>query len=188
MTVRPFTVVLVLALATTLLSACNGSSSGGTYNQAFNVSGQWSGSVKDTVYGEGLITMTLADSGGGVTGQMINFGPISCFTGYSIAQLTGVASQLPVKTFDDNPLTSDQENSNQGSVVLSMTVEETFVVVGADGSLEEKTTEYIVTFALTGNSSTLIGNWGGTWIGPLPVSANFCRYPGIQGSLTLQRI
>jgi len=85
MTVRPFTLVLVVALTTTLLSACGGSSSGGVYNQAFNISGQWSGIIKDTYYGEALITMTLSDNGGDVVGQMITFGPNSCFTGYSIA-------------------------------------------------------------------------------------------------------
>jgi len=69
-----------------------------------------------------------------------------------------------------------------------MTVDETLTTVNADGEEEENTATYIVTFVLSGNSSTLIGNWGGTWFGPLPKSANFCRYPGIEGSITLQRI
>ena len=188
MTVRPFTLVLVVALTTTLLSACGGGSSGGVYNQAFNVSGQWSGTIKDTSYGEALITMTLSDNGGTVVGQMITFGPNSCFTGYSTSQLTGTATQLPANTTGDNPLTGDQENSNQGSLALSMTVDETLTTVNADGDDEENTTTYIVTFVLSGNSGTLTGNWGGAWYGPLPTSANFCRYPGIEGSITLQRI
>ena len=48
MTVRPFTLLLVVALTTTLLSACGGSSSGGVYNQAFNISGQWTGTLSDS--------------------------------------------------------------------------------------------------------------------------------------------
>jgi hypothetical protein len=188
MTVRPFTLVLVIALTTTLLSACGGSSSGGVYNQTFNVSGQWSGTIKDTYYGEALITMTLSDNGGDVVGQMITFGPNSCFTGYSMSPLTGTATQLPANASGDNPLTGDQENSNQGSVTLSMTVDETLTTVNADGEEEEDTTTYIVTFVLSGNSSTLTGNWGGTWFGPLPASANLCRYPGIQGNITVQQI
>ena len=58
----------------------------------------------------------------------------------------------------------------------------------SEGEEEEETTTYTVSFALAGNSDNLTGNWGGTWFGPLPVSANFCRYPGRQGSIVIQRI
>ena len=187
-TARSLTVILTAVLALAGLVACSGSSNSGTYNQAFNVSGQWSGTIKDTVYGEALVTMTLSDNGGAVTGNMVTFGPNSCFTGFSVSQLTGTAAQLPANTSGDNFFTADQENSNSGSVVLSMTVDETLTTVDEEGEEEEETTTYTVSFALAGNSDNLTGNWGGTWFGPLPVSANFCRYPGRQGSIVIQRI
>ena len=184
---KPITRILVTILAIAGLVACSGGSSGGVYNQTFNVTGQWSGTIKDTIYGEALISMTLSDNGGTLSGNMVTFGPNSCFTGYSVSQMTGTAAQLVANSSGDNPLTADQENSSAGSVVLTMTVDETLTTVDAEGEEEEDTTTYTVSFTMAGDSNTLTGNWGGTWFGPLPVSANYCRYPGRQGSIVIQR-
>ena len=185
---KPLTGILATLLTAAGLVACSGDSSTGTYNQVFNVTGRWSGTIKDTVYGEALISMTLSDNGGAVSGNMVTFGPNSCFTGYAVSQMTGTAAQLSANSSGDNPLTADQESSNSGSVVLTMTVDETLTTVDADGEEEEETTTYTVSFTMAGDSNTLTGNWGGTWIGPMPVSANYCRYPGTQGSIVVQRI
>ena len=117
MTVRPFTLVLVVALTTTLLSACGGSSSGGVYNQAFNVSGQWTGTLSDNTSVAKAASMALSDGGGDVTGTLSVVGH-TCISGGS---LTGTAVQSPPNTTGDNPLTFDQENSNKGSVSLTVT-------------------------------------------------------------------
>ncbi len=117
MTVRPFTLVLVVALTTTLLSACGGSSSGGVYNQAFNVSGQWTGTLSDSTSVAKAASMTLSDGGGDVTGTL-SVVEHTCISGGS---LTGTAVQAPANTTGDNPLTGDQENSNRGTVSLTAT-------------------------------------------------------------------
>jgi hypothetical protein len=117
MTVRPFALVLVVALTTTLLSACGGSSSGGVYNQAFNVSGQWTGTLSDNTSVAKAASMALSDGGGDVTGTLSVVGH-TCISGGS---LTGTAVQSPPNTTGDNPLTFDQENSNKGSVSLTVT-------------------------------------------------------------------
>ena len=117
MTVRPFTLVLVIALTTTLLSACGGSSSGGVYNQAFNVSGQWTGTLSDSASVAKAASMALSDGGGDITGTLSVVGH-TCISGGS---LTGTAVQSPPNTTGDNPLTFDQENSNKGSVSLTVT-------------------------------------------------------------------
>jgi hypothetical protein len=117
MTVRPFTLVLVIALTTTLLSACGGSSSGGVYNQAFNVSGQWTGTLSDSTGVAKAASMALSDGGGDVTGTLSVVGH-TCISGGS---LTGTAVQSPANTTGDNPLTGDQENSNRGTVSLIVT-------------------------------------------------------------------
>ena len=117
MTVRPFTLVLVVALTTALLSACGGSSSGGVYNQAFNVSGQWTGTLSDSTGAARLVSMTLSDGGGTVTGTISVTGH-ACISG---GNLTGTAVQAPANTTGDNPLTADQENSNGGTASLSVT-------------------------------------------------------------------
>ena len=117
MTVRPFTLVLVVALTTTLLSACGGSSSGGVYNQAFNVSGQWTGTLSDSASVAKAASMALSDGGGDITGTLSVVGH-TCISGGS---LTGTAVQSPANTTGDNPLTGDQENSNRGTVSLTIT-------------------------------------------------------------------
>ena len=116
-TVRPFTLVLVVALTTTLLSACSGGSSGGVYNQAFNVSGQWTGTLSDSTSPAKVASMALSDGGGDVTGTLSVVGH-TCISGGS---LTGTAVQAPTNTTGDNPLTGDQENSNRGTVSLTVT-------------------------------------------------------------------
>ncbi|MBP81209.1 MAG: hypothetical protein CL395_04470 [Acidiferrobacteraceae bacterium] len=117
MTVRVLIRLLTLVLTGTLVHACSGGSSGGVYNQAFNVSGQWTGTLSDSAAVARTASMTLSDGDGTVTGTLSVVGH-TCISGGS---LTGTAVQAPANTTDDNPLTSDQENSNQGTVNLTVT-------------------------------------------------------------------
>ncbi|SVD46535.1 uncharacterized protein METZ01_LOCUS399389, partial [marine metagenome] len=107
----------MLMLTTLLLYACSGGSSGGVYNQVFNVSGQWTGTVSDGTGAARAASMMLSDNGGDVTGTISIIGH-TCISG---GNLTGTAVQTPANTTGDNPLTDDQENSNQGTVRLTAT-------------------------------------------------------------------
>ena len=60
-----------LLILTGLLASCGGSSSGGIYNQAFNLSGQWSGSIQDATNPDRSLKLTLSDNAGTVTGTLI---------------------------------------------------------------------------------------------------------------------
>ena len=101
---------------TGLLASCWGSSSGGIYNQTFNVSGQWSGTISDTNGSTDTINATLSDNSGSITGTLTLNGH-SCLSSGSV---TGTAVQDSANTTGDNPLTGDQENSNNGSVSLTL--------------------------------------------------------------------
>ena len=105
----------LLALAG-LLASCGGSSSGGIYNQTFNVSGQWSGTISDADGSTDTINATLSDNAGSITGTLTLNGH-SCLSSGSV---TGTAVQDSANTTGDNPLTGDQENSNSGSVSLTV--------------------------------------------------------------------
>jgi len=114
---RSLTAISTAALALAGLVACSGGSSGGIYNQTFNVSGHWTGTISD---GTGLArsaSMTLSDGGGTVSGTVSVTGH-TCISG---GNLTGTAVQAPANTTGDNPLTADQENSNAGTVSLTIT-------------------------------------------------------------------
>jgi hypothetical protein len=153
MTVRPLTLVLVVALTTTLLSACGGSSSGGVYNQAFNVSGQWTGTLSDSTGVARAASMTLSDGGGDVTGTLSVVGH-TCISG---GNLTGTAVQAPANTTGDNPLTGDQENSNEGSVSLTVTSGQASGGVSAvtiDGGGSGYTSAPVVNFSLPSSGGT----------------------------------
>ena len=117
MTVRLLIRLPALALTATLLHACSGGSSGGVYNQAFNLSGQWTGAMSDNTGAAKPVSMTLSDGGGTVTGTISVTGH-ACISGGS---LTGTAVQAPANTTGDNPLTADQENSNGGTASLTVT-------------------------------------------------------------------
>ena len=117
MTVRVLIRLLTLVLTGTLVHACSGGSSGGIYNQAFNLSGQWTGAMSDSTGAARLVSMTLSDGGGTVTGTISVTGH-ACISGGS---LTGTAVQAPANTTGDNPLTADQENSNVGTANLTVT-------------------------------------------------------------------
>ena len=99
-----------------LLASCGGSSSGGIYNQTFNVSGQWSGTISDADGSTDTINATLSDNAGSITGTLTLNGH-SCLSSGSV---TGTAVQDSANTAGDNPLTGDQENSNNGSVSLTV--------------------------------------------------------------------
>ncbi len=114
---KPLTGILVTALAVAGLVACSGGSSGGVYNQTFNVSGHWAGTISDGAGAARAANMTLSDGGGGVSGTVSVTGH-SCISG---GNLTGTAVQAPANTTGDNPLTGDQENSNEGTVSLTIT-------------------------------------------------------------------
>ncbi|MDP7221056.1 MAG: hypothetical protein QF565_16380 [Arenicellales bacterium] len=123
MTARQPVYATMLVFAACFLAACGSESTGGVYNQAFNVSGHWSGTIYGKCFSGGRdpVSMTLSDGGGDVSGTMTTGGHSSISSG----TLTGTAVQAPENTTGDNPLTADQENSNQGSLVLSMTADET---------------------------------------------------------------
>ncbi len=105
-----------LLILTGLLASCGGSSSGGIYNQAFNVTGQWSGTISDADGSTDTINATLSDNAGSITGTLTLNGH-SCLSSGSV---TGTAVQDSANTTGDNPLTGDQENSNNGSVSLTL--------------------------------------------------------------------
>ena len=46
-TAKSITAMLIAVLAAGGLAACSGGSSGGVFNQAFNVSGHWAGTISD---------------------------------------------------------------------------------------------------------------------------------------------
>ena len=123
MTARQPVYATMLVFAVCFLAACGSESTGGVYNQVFNVSGHWSGTIYGKCFSGGSdpVSMTLSDGGGTVEGTMTTGGHSSISSGI----LEGTAEQAPENTTGDNPLTADQENSNQGSLVLSMTADET---------------------------------------------------------------
>jgi len=108
----------MLVFAACLLAACGSESTGGVYNQVFNVSGHWSGTIYGKCFSGGSdpVSMTLSDGGGDVTGTMT----VGGHTSVSSSTLSGTAVQAPEKTTGDNPLTADQENSNRGTLNLSL--------------------------------------------------------------------
>jgi hypothetical protein len=55
-----------IGIVALLATACTGSSTGPS--QSLNLSGNWSGSISDTVSGAGTIRLTLAQSGSSITG------------------------------------------------------------------------------------------------------------------------
>ncbi|MEK9943066.1 MAG: hypothetical protein VW771_11410, partial [Gammaproteobacteria bacterium] len=92
------------------------SSSSGVFGQSFNVMGHWSGTITDNHGVARAVTLTLVDSGEAVVGT-INIVGYSCFSG---GNFTGTPTPFPANTTGDNPLTADQENSNQGGITLSL--------------------------------------------------------------------
>ena len=105
-----------LVVATTaIIIGCSGSSTGGIFNQSFNVSGQWVGTLSDSGSLKAA-TLTLVDSGGTVTGTISITGH-TCIDG---GTMTGTSTQSLVNTSGDNPLTADQENSDTGIVSLTL--------------------------------------------------------------------
>ena len=118
MTIRQPVYASVLVFAACLLSACGSESTSGVYNQVFNVSGHWSGTIHGECFsgGSAPVSMTLSDNGGAISGTITTAGHSSISGG----TLDGTAVQAPTNTTGDNPLTGDQENSNSGSVVLSL--------------------------------------------------------------------
>ena len=118
MTTRQPVYATMLVFAACFLAACGSESTGGVYNQVFNVSGHWSGTIYGECFSGGSdpVSMTLSDGGGAVEGTITTGGHSSISSG----KLIGTAVQAPENTTGDNPLTADQENSNQGTVVLSL--------------------------------------------------------------------
>ncbi|SVC58474.1 uncharacterized protein METZ01_LOCUS311328, partial [marine metagenome] len=106
---------LLLVAAIGGLSACGGSSSDGVYNQAFDVSGRWSGNISQHNRQSVVpVIMTLA-GGATITGTISASGHTCIDDG----NVTGTATTAAVNTKGDNPLTVDQENSNLGTVNLA---------------------------------------------------------------------
>ena len=113
---KSITAILTAALAVSGLTACSGGSSGGVFNQAFNVSGHWAGTISDETGVARAATVTLSDGGGTVSGTISLTGH-TCISG---GNLTGTTVQAPANTTGDNTLTADQENSNSGTVSLTI--------------------------------------------------------------------
>ena len=86
------------------------SSSGGIYNQAFNVSVHWSGSIQDATNPN----LTLSDNTETVTGTLIKTDH-RCFT---TAAVTATSVQVSANSSGGDSLTGSQEHSNEGTVSL----------------------------------------------------------------------
>ena len=129
---------------TGLLASCGGSSSGGIYNQTFNVSGQWSGTISDADGSTDTINATLSDNAGSITGTLTLNGH-SCLSSGSV---TGTAVQDSANTAGDNPLTGDQENSNNGSVSLTLSTSQgnsvSSITVTAGGTGYTQDTDVVI--------------------------------------------
>ena len=127
-----------------LLASCGGSSSGGIYNQTFNVSGQWSGTISDADGSTDTINATLSDNAGSITGTLTLNGH-SCLSSGSV---TGTAVQDSANTAGDNPLTGDQENSNNGSVSLTLSTSQgnsvSSITVTAGGTGYTQDTDVVI--------------------------------------------
>lgn len=172
-----------IACMAMLFGCSGGSSSGGIYQQVFNISGQWSGQIGD---GNLLrnFTATLNDNAGTVTGTMTVTGH-SCFAG---ATMAGTTTAAGVNTTGDNPKTTDQENSNEGNSNLVLTVVESY------GGEDVTRT---ITIDLTGNSSFLTGTYNGDWIPQTDDGGENLKIPGndvatcrneISGSISLLKL
>ena len=127
-----------------LLASCGGSSSGGIYNQTFNVSGQWSGTISDADGSTDTINATLSDNAGSITGTLTLNGH-SCLSSGSV---TGTAVQDSANTTGDNPLTGAQENSNNGSVSLTLSTSQgnsvSSITVTAGGTGYTQDTDVVI--------------------------------------------
>ena len=91
---KSITAILTAVLAAGGLTACSGGSSGGVFNQAFNVSGHWAGTISDETGVARAATVTLSDGGGTVSGTISITGH-TCISG---GNLTGTAVQAPANT------------------------------------------------------------------------------------------
>ncbi len=150
MTARQPVYATMLVFAACFLAACGSESTGGVYNQVFNVSGHWSGTIYGKCFSGGSdpVRMTLSDGGGDVSGTMTTGGHSSISSG----ALSGTAVQAPEKTTGDNPLTADQENSNQGTLTLSLNspqatggVASVEVLLGGSGYTSAPTVHFLST-------------------------------------------
>ena len=168
---------------TGLLVSCGGSSSGGIYNQVFNVSGQWTGQIGDGNLSR-VINVTLNQNTTAISGIIIVTGH-SCI---SSRNLSGTATQNTANNTGDNPLTGDQENSNTGAADLVIAITET---VG------ETEITHNINFTLIGSSKLLTGQYAGTWIPEkdadgddleIPGDENATCRTGIEGRIQLSRI
>jgi hypothetical protein len=152
----------------------------------FSVTGQWSGTITDTEYGTHTIEATLNSSGGAVTGTIIvpthdclGVEATATLGGEWGMEVTGDLVQAEKESDGDNILTSEQENSNSGTVELQ-TIELEEKTTDEEG--EEVTFKRQIKFSLNGNSDVLSGQFSGTWIGP----GLYCR-SGLQGTIIISR-
>tara|TARA_Y100000766_G_C18806600_1_gene555787 strand:+ start:149 stop:916 length:768 start_codon:yes stop_codon:yes gene_type:complete len=106
-----------IAIVITSTVGCSGSSTSGIFNQVFNISGQWIGTMSDSSGNQRATELTLTDSGGTINGTLLVTGH-SCIDGGTV---TGTSTQAIINTAGDNPLTADQENSDSGIVSLALT-------------------------------------------------------------------
>ena len=121
------------------------SSSGGIYNQAFNVSVHWSGSIQDATNPN----LTLSDNTETVTGTLIKTDH-RCFT---TADVTATSVQVSANSSGGDSLTGSQEHSNEGTVSLRVITIELADTTG---------TTFTVAFTLSGTSTSLSRLCSGT--------------------------
>ena len=151
-----------------LFGCSGGSSSGGIYKQTFNITGQWAGLIGDGNLTR-AVTVTINDAAGTVTGTMT----VTNHTCYAGANLVGTAAAAGQNTEGDNPLTTDQENSNEGTVNATIEVIET---------IGEEDFTRSTTFNLNGNSSSLVGKYSGNWIPQSDENGVLKDIPGFENS------
>lgn len=153
-----------------------------TIGKPFNLTGQWSGDLVDAAYGEHKIYLTLNDNAGGVTGTLavpshpcLGFESTEGLAGeWALTVAEGTATQAATGTSGDNPYTSIQENSNNGTLDFQTnTITE---------KIGDEDVDRIIYFNLNGNSDSLAGKFNGTFIG----TGLACRQ-GIQGAIFISR-
>lgn len=154
--------------------------------KAFNVTGNWTGTLTDSEYGPHAVILRINDSEGTLTGVLsvtdhvcLGVDATEMLVGTWNLTVEGTATGAAENTEGDNPLTPVQENSNNGSVSLTTT---TFTETVINEAGEEVDYERQVAFALGGNSKSLTGTFSGNWIG----TGLTCR-SGIEGTLTITR-
>ena len=172
--------IVVVASMIAMFGCSAGSTTGGVYLEEFDVTGQWAGQIGD---GNVLrdMTMSINDTDGTVNANIIVTNH-TCLSGATTSAATAAPADKNAE--GDNPITSDQETSNEGDLTMTFTV-----TVGED--------ELNLNFILNGNSASQTGNYNGFWYSqpdqfgsPLEIPGfpmATCR-GGISGPVTMVKL